>query len=145
MLCITYNSIKLQSFLYTQQNGQTVLFQTIQFCKSHLFIWILNVKQFYLLPLLPPGSNGNKGVLHIPQIAKTGDSPSDCLLSYSGHTLGKSYPTAEMQSVYSTAPSNWAEHYLITEWFGGDKNMAIHLRSDNCSRFYLGNSRQGYS
>ena len=30
----------------------------------------------------------------------TGDSPSDYFLSYPGHSLGESYPSAEMQSVY---------------------------------------------
>ena len=33
----------------------------------------------------------------------TGASPSDYLVSYLGHSLGKSYPSAEMQSVYSVA------------------------------------------
>ena len=34
-----------------------------------------------------PGSNGNKGVLHIPQSSSiTGNSPSDCLVSYLGHS-----------------------------------------------------------
>ena len=28
------------------------------------------------------------------------------------HSLGKSYPSAEMQSVYSTAPANWATRHL---------------------------------
>ena len=31
----------------------------------------------------------------------TGTSPSDCLVSYPGDSL-------EVQSVYSTAPTNWA-------------------------------------
>ena len=30
-------------------------------------------------------------------------------MSYTGHTLGESYPTAEMQSMDSTAQANWAE------------------------------------
>ncbi len=34
-------------------------------------------------------------------------SPSDCLVSYLGHSLGGSYPSAEVQSVYSTAPADW--------------------------------------
>ena len=35
-----------------------------------------------------PGSDGNKGVLHIPQSASiTGASPSDCLESNTGHSL----------------------------------------------------------
>ena len=58
-----------------------------------------------------PGSNGNEGVLCIPQSSSTaGTSPSDCLVSYPGHSLGGSYPSAEKQSVYSTAPADWAIH-----------------------------------
>ena len=58
-----------------------------------------------------PGSNGNKGVLSISQISNiTGSSPSDSLVSYPGHSLeGGSYSSAEKQSVYSIAPSDWAK------------------------------------
>ena len=57
-----------------------------------------------------PGSNGNEGVLHIPQNPSiTGTSPSDCIVSYSGHSLGwGSCPSAAVQLVYSTAAANWA-------------------------------------
>ena len=59
--------------------------------------------------LLIPGSNGNKGVVRIFQSPNIiGTSPSDCLRSYLGHSLGESYPSAEVQSVYSTAPADWA-------------------------------------
>ena len=35
-----------------------------------------------------PGSNSNEGVLRIPQSPSiTGTSPSDCLVSYLGHSL----------------------------------------------------------
>ena len=56
------------------------------------------------------GSIGNEGVLCIPQNSSiTGASPLDCLMSYPGHSLEeKSYPSAEKQSVYSTAPADWA-------------------------------------
>ena len=50
------------------------------------------------------GSDGNEGVLHIPQsfsIAWT--SPWDCLVSYPGHTMRESYPSLEMQLVNTTA------------------------------------------
>ena len=50
-----------------------------------------------------PGSNGNEGVLHIPQTSSiTGTSPSDCLVSYPGHSLGGwgSYPSAKVQSMF---------------------------------------------
>ena len=50
-----------------------------------------------------PGSNDNKGVLHIPHIFQARALPSDCLMSYRGHSFGESYHSAEMQSVYSTA------------------------------------------
>ena len=40
-----------------------------------------------------PGSDGNKGVLRIPQSSSiTGTSPSDCLLSYPGYSLEESSP-----------------------------------------------------
>ena len=52
-----------------------------------------------------PGSDGNNGVLHIPQSSSiTEASPSDYLVSYPGHSLGELYSSAEMQSVYSIAP-----------------------------------------
>ena len=39
------------------------------------------------------GSKGNEGLLRIPQsFSITGTSPSDCLLSYPGHSLVGSYP-----------------------------------------------------
>ena len=57
-----------------------------------------------------PGSNGNEGVLRISQSSSiAGTSPSDCSVSYLGHSLGGSYPSAEKQSLYSTAPADWAK------------------------------------
>ena len=45
-----------------------------------------------------PWSDGNDGVLHIPQISSiTGASPADCLVLYPEHSLEESYPSAEMQ------------------------------------------------
>ena len=56
-----------------------------------------------------------RGVLCIPQSSSiTGTSPSDCLVFYPGHSLGESYPSAEMQSVYSTAPGAWATISLVS-------------------------------
>ena len=49
------------------------------------------------------GSDINEGVLRIPpNPSNTRDSPSDCFVSYPGHTLGETYPSIAMQSVYST-------------------------------------------
>ena len=57
-----------------------------------------------------PGSDGNEGVLHIIRISKAGPLPSD-LVSSLEHSLERgSYPSAEMQSTYFIAPTNWATH-----------------------------------
>ena len=57
-----------------------------------------------------PRSDGNERVLHITKISRISEtSPSECSVSYAGHSLGwGSYPSAEMQSVYSTASADWA-------------------------------------
>ena len=61
-----------------------------------------------------PGSDGNEGTLYIPQISSiTGASWSDCLVSYPGHSLERSYSSAEIQSVYSMAPAKWAGILMI--------------------------------
>ena len=60
-----------------------------------------------------PGSDGNEGVLHTSQSSRiTGTLPSDCLVSYAGHSLGESYLSAKMQLVYSTALINWVNTLL---------------------------------
>ena len=56
------------------------------------------------------GSDDNEEVLHIPQSPSiTGASPSDCLMPYPGYSLPQNI--AKMQSVYSTAPANWAAYF----------------------------------
>ena len=60
------------------------------------------------------GSDGKEGVLRIPQRPSiTEASPSDCLVSYPGHSLGESYLFAEMQSVYSATQADWATGALL--------------------------------
>ena len=54
MLCITNNSVKYQLFVYTQLNGQTVLFLRIQSNAIYLFTHSLNVKPFYLIHRYDP-------------------------------------------------------------------------------------------
>ena len=61
-----------------------------------------------------PESDGTEGVLRIPQSSNIiGASPTDCLVSYLGHSLGESYPSAEKQSVYSTAPADWVMYIWL--------------------------------
>ena len=61
-----------------------------------------------------PRSNGNEKMLHIPQSSSiTGTSPWDCLVSYPGHSLLGSYPSADVQLVYSTAQADWAMKWTV--------------------------------
>ena len=63
-----------------------------------------------------PGSDVNKGVFRIPQTSNiTGTSPSDYFVSYLGHSMGGSYPSAEKQLVYSTAPADRASVCMFFE------------------------------
>ena len=51
----------------------------------------------------------NRGELCILQSSSiSGASPSYCLVSYLRHSLKESYPSAELQTVYSMAPADWA-------------------------------------
>ena len=84
--------------------------ETIQYCISTPFNSIRAIDRTILGATTPgqsgPGSDCNERVFHILQISSiTGTAPSDCLVSYPGH-LRESYPAAEMQSVYSTAPAD---------------------------------------
>ena len=58
-----------------------------------------------------PESDGNKWVRCISQSSSvTGASPSDCLVSYLGLSLGESYLSIGMQLVYSAALTDWASN-----------------------------------
>ena len=117
LLC---NSI---SFICTQLNGAKYCYValTIQFNISnfaHSSIWSINRT---LLGTTTPGqsgsgSNGNEGVLQIPQSFRIGTS-SDGLVSYPGHTLAEGfYLSEEMESVYSKIPADWVEIFLILDF-----------------------------
>ena len=102
------SSIKHQLFVYTRLNYQTVLFLTIQFCTSHSIQPIeRTLSDATISGQSRPENNGNEGLLHITQSSKTGASPSDCLVSQIGHSFWEgSYPSAEIQSVYSSTPAD---------------------------------------
>ena len=72
---------------------QTVLLQAIQFNISTQFSFIWPIDRTLSGATIPDlnetGSNGNEWVFYIPQSSSiTGTSPSDCLVSYLGHSLG---------------------------------------------------------
>ena len=127
--------------------SKTVLFQKIQFCISTQFScqnssissYSVNISTRFssIWPIgwtlsgattegqSGPGSNGNEEVLHIPQSSSiSGTSPSNYLVSYLGHSLGESYLSAKIQSVYSPAPADRAspssvktiDTYISNKW-----------------------------
>ena len=65
-----------------------------------MFAFNLNDKQFYLtlsgattMGQSGPGSDGNEGILHIPQSSSITEASPSCLMSHPGHLLGvESYP-----------------------------------------------------
>ena len=76
---------------------------------SNSSIWPIDgsLSGFTTLGQSVPGSDGSEGVLWIPQSSSiTEASPSDNFVSYFESSLEESYPSTEMQSVYSTAPTN---------------------------------------
>ena len=83
------------------------LFKTIQFnlstqTKYQVVIFDSETGPYHVR-LLRARDDLEAMVLHIPQSSDfTEASPS-----YSWHTLGESYPSAEMQSVYSAFPADW--------------------------------------
>ena len=93
--------------------SQTVLIQTIQLSISTQFSFLQPIVSALsgILARSGPGSDGNERVACIPESPNiTWTSPSDCLVSYLGHSLERSYPFSEVQSVYSTARADRAIH-----------------------------------
>ena len=62
-----------------------------------------------------PGTDVSETVLHIPQSSSiTEASLSNCSVSYLRRWLREgSSPSAEMQSVYSTPPADWAAPFTV--------------------------------
>ena len=105
MPSITNNSIKHQSFTYTQLNDQIVLFQAnsayhkyiVQMSNSSIKLIDRNLTGATTLGQSGQRSDINEGVLHIPpNFSITEASPSDGLVSYAGHLLEEFYSPAEM-------------------------------------------------
>ena len=78
-----------------------------------------------------PGSNGNEGVLPVPQISSfTGTSPADCFMSYPERSLEGSYSSAKMQSVYSAAPADLVD--LPTNKIRQKTSVGIYMSDGFC-------------
>ena len=122
-------------------NDPVVLFLTFQFSISTQFssIWPIGrtLSDATTLGQSRPGSNANKKVLCFPQsYSITGASSSDCLMSYPGHLLGESYPSAEMHFVYSAALANLGHLYnWDTLQYVVYRNCAHHIQISSPSLF----------
>ena len=76
---------------------------------SNNSVWPIDKNLFGAITpdLSGPGNSGNKRVFHFSQSSSIpADSPSDCLVSFPGNLLGKSYSLAEMHSVYFAAQAD---------------------------------------
>ena len=92
-----------------------------------------------MLPLrarVGSGSDGNEGLLHIPQSSSiTGTSASDCLVSHLGHSsVGGSYP--------SVAPTDWAKNKnCCSSWnFNYDTDQKVNKNIKDNTNY---NERKG--
>ena len=102
LLCNNTNSIKYQSFM----------------CPiSNVSIWPIDgTLSGTTTPVQNgPGSNGNIGVLRIPESAWSEASPSDCMVTYTRLLSGGwGYPPAEMQLAYPTDTADWANKLFVS-------------------------------
>ena len=74
-----------------------------------------------------------KGCSVFPKAPALLGSHQHCLVSYPGHSwVGGSYPAAEVQSAYSTAPADWARYdmdfaFFIKNCYVLHKNVASNI------------------
>ena len=92
ILVCFYSISAIVGYFKSILNLSTLLFQTIKFNISmqFSFIWLIDttLSSASTLGQSGPGSDANKGVLLISQSSSThGTSPSDCFVSYPGHSL----------------------------------------------------------
>ena len=124
LLCISNNSIKRQSSIYTRLNAQTVLFISSQFGISHSFAYSLIVNPFYLTNREDPVIEdlrvmAKKGVLCIPQSSSiTRDSSSYCLVSHLAHLRGEVWPLCRdaVGVFFSHCQLGWYSSERGKEW-----------------------------
>ena len=101
----------IKQFNQCQLNVKKVLFQEIRFGTNTQFSSIWPIERSQSGATTPgqsgSGNNDNEGVLRIPQSSSiTGTTPSDYLVSYTGHS-----------AVYSSVPADWANCAFIFTFF----------------------------
>ena len=113
--------ITIQFSVSTVSMSKIVRFKIIQFSKSTQFIskYSLIVKKHLYFELFSLVKQFYFSLVKV-QILFTHSYMSEqfyvkqfSFVSYPGHSLGESYPSAEVQSVYSTAAADWAISFGI--------------------------------
>ena len=61
-----------------------------------------------------------------PKAPETGNSPSNCLVSYTRHSLGESYLPAEKQSEYSTTTSDRSTGHSLGESYPSAEMRSLY-------------------
>ena len=93
------------------QFSQKVLIQTIQFCISmQLVLFNPWIGPYQVLPFrakVDLGAMAMKGLSAFPKAPASLEPHHQIVLCHIQDTHGGSYPSAEVQSVYSTTPANW--------------------------------------
>ena len=113
--------------------SKSVLFQIIYLTISTLFSPILPIDRTLSNSTTRrqngPESEGNKWVLHISQSSRiTGASPSDCLVSYQGQSLGKVVPLCREAGGVFCNPSRMSQLLLCHSQIGsGCRIHQLHL------------------
>ena len=108
----------VQFFVYTQINVKKVLFHTIQF----------NVSSFNVRTVLFQTIQFSiQKQFHYKQFSLV--QARRFLMSYHGHLLGESYPSAEMNSVYSAAPTDLATFLNESKLFFCTQLLLLFLHS----------------
>ena len=72
------------------------------------------------------GAMAIKGYFVFPKAPALLKPQSDCLMSYTGHSLGESYPSAEIQSVYSTVLIEWATGHSLVESYSSAEMQSVY-------------------
>ena len=115
-----YYVIPIIQFRHSVKEFQVLLFNTTNSIISHLFTYSLNVKQFYLTHRSDPIRHYHSGLewtWEKWQLRGTPHTPklhnwhfTIRLFSVISRTFvdKRSYSSAEIQSMYSTTPANWA-------------------------------------
>ena len=106
---------------------------------SNSSIWLIDRTLSGALGQSGPGSDGNEGVLSIPQNSSiTRASQSDCLVSYQDTRWSGegSYSSAEMQSLYSTVPADWADEMKWWQWIHRNEKKKKERKTLNIIKSY---------